>query len=189
MKIVNLIGQQFGRLVVIKQTGASRGGSKLWECVCECGNTTHVSTRHLNRKNDNVRSCGCLTKERVGENHSDWNGVGQLSGGFWQKHIVKSAKGNGKGRGGVLLTITKEYVWELFQKQKGKCALSGLDITFPIKFDDKSWTASLDRIDSGKGYEPENVQWVHKHINIMKNIYSQEHFIKMCILVADNNLK
>jgi hypothetical protein len=48
-------------------------------------------------------------------------------------------------------------------------------------------TASLDRIDSSKGYEEGNIQWVHKHINFMKRTYSQEYFIDMCKKVADNN--
>lgn len=42
-------------------------------------------------------------------------------------------------------------------------------------------TASLDRIDSLKGYTIDNVQWIHKHINYMKiDLTEQEffHFIK-----------
>jgi len=30
-------------------------------------------------------------------------------------------------------------------------------------------------------------QWVHKEINIMKNVYSQEHFINLCKLVVENS--
>ena len=52
MKIVDLTGQVFSRLTVIKLSGSSRGGSKLWECKCSCGNICYVSTRHLNRKNN-----------------------------------------------------------------------------------------------------------------------------------------
>jgi hypothetical protein len=44
-----------------------------------------------------------------------------------------------------------------------------------------------DRIDSSKGYVVGNIQWVHKHINKMKNKYPQDHFIEMCRLVAENN--
>jgi hypothetical protein len=39
---------------------------------------------------------------------------------------------------------------------------------------------SVDRIDSLRGYVEGNVQWVHKKINIMKNVYSQEEFIILC---------
>jgi hypothetical protein len=48
-------------------------------------------------------------------------------------------------------------------------------------------TASLDRIDSSKGYVEGNVQWVHKRINIMKNDLSDSEFIEWCRVVSKNN--
>ena len=30
------------------------------------------------------------------------------------------------------------------------------------------------------------MQWVHKDVNIMKNIFSQEYFVNICRLVAKN---
>jgi len=50
-----------------------------------------------------------------------------------------------------------------------------------------SGNASLDRIDSSIGYVNDNVQWVHKDINMMKRIYTQEYFIYLCKLVSENN--
>ena len=47
-----------------------------------------------------------------------------------------------------------------------------------------STTASLDRIDSSKGYVIGNVQWVHKDINIMKNKFDNQYFIDMCKKIA-----
>ena len=51
----------------------------------------------------------------------------------------------------------------------------------------KECIGSLDRIDSLKGYAIDNVQWVHKDINKMKNIHSQPAFINICKLVAMKN--
>mgnify|MGYP003351787189 CR=1 FL=1 len=81
---------------------------------------------------------------------------------------------------GQKLNILKEgleYLNDLFIEQQGKCKLSGIEISLPKKWNDKNYTASLDRIDSDKGYEKGNVQWVHKHINVMKNIFPQELFL------------
>ena len=47
--------------------------------------------------------------------------------------------------------------------------------------------ASLDRLDITKGYETGNVQWVHKHANIMRNVYSIDYFIHLCHLVAEKH--
>jgi hypothetical protein len=77
-------------------------------------------------------------------------------------------------------TITIEEIWDIYIAQDKVCALSGV----PISFND---TASLDRIDNAVGYVRENIQIVHKDINYMKYIYSQDYFIKMCNLVASKH--
>ena len=95
-------------------------------------------------------------------------------------HIRTSAK-----KRNINLNISIEYAWELFKKQNGKCSLSGMDIYFSTN--NQYGTASLDRIDSQKGYIEGNVQWIHKDINWMKNDFKQEDFIKYCKLIAVNN--
>ena len=50
-------------------------------------------------------------------------------------------------------------------------------------------TASLDRIDSDGAYTIDNVQWIHKDINVMKNSFSEEYFMYLCKLVCGINTK
>lgn len=86
--------------------------------------------------------------------------------------------------------LTGEYLWSLFLKQNRKCALSGIDIGFPKTWGPKSKTqitASIDRIDSTKGYVVGNVQWVHKTINVMKMDLPVEDFIALCKKITDHN--
>lgn len=179
MKKINIIDNRFGKLVVVSEHSKTRNGHEKYICKCDCGNITNVLKTHL--RQGNTKSCGCDIPR--GSSKYNWNGVGEMSGGFWQNHIIKSANGS-KGRKPLELTITKEYAWNLFLLQNRKCVLSGIELKFPERFKDKSWTASLDRIDSDKGYIEGNVQWVHKDINIMKNKYTNEYFINMCKLVA-----
>jgi len=49
------------------------------------------------------------------------------------------------------------------------------------------YTASLDRIDSSKGYIEENVHWVHKRINVMKGNMSEQEFLNFCEAVTFKN--
>jgi len=84
------------------------------------------------------------------------------------------------------LTITTEDIHNLWILQNKKCALSGLRIDF-YKSNDIKNTASVDRIDSNKGYLLDNIQIVHKDLNKMKMEFSQEHFIAVCKLVAKNH--
>lgn len=190
-KIVNLTGKRFGKLLVIDLAGGSRNGSKLWNCQCDCGNTKLVTTRHLNRNpktNSVVRSCGCLNNnQKVGKDNPWFQGYGQISRGYFTRHITKSAKKRSITGNEIEVNIDEKYLDKLFKKQNGKCIYTGIDITLPKKWNDKHYTASVDRIDSSKGYIKGNVQFVHRHINIMKNMYSHKYFIKMCKLVSDNH--
>lgn len=175
-----MIGKQFGKLTVTGEHSKTRNGHKRFTCLCECGNTCNILGTHL--RQGNTKSCGC--DRPIGKTHHQWNGVGEISGDFWHNHIVRSASGDKGRRNPVELSITKEYAWELFLKQNKRCALSGLELTFPRKHKDKVWSASLDRVDSSKGYVEGNVQWVHKDVNIMKNKFENQYFIEMCKLIA-----
>lgn len=53
----NLIGQRFGKLVVIESLSSNSKGHRRWKCQCDCGNM-HVATTG-NLKSGHVTSCGC----------------------------------------------------------------------------------------------------------------------------------
>jgi hypothetical protein len=85
-------------------------------------------------------------------------------------------------------SITIEYIWNLLIEQNYKCAITGEQLIPPNKDNyGKINTASLDRIDSSKGYIKGNVQWIHKIINYMKSNYSQQDFIEWCRRVVKHN--
>lgn len=184
MKKLDLVGQQFGSLTVIREHSKSRTGLIKYLCQCRCGKETSVFSTHLIQ--GNTKSCGCLRP--IGKMRKDWTGCGEISGGFWWNHIVRSANGDKGRRSPVPLEITICEAWDLFLYQDRKCALSGVPLAFPIKHKDKGWTASLDRIDSCKGYLRDNIRWVHKDINMLKRTFDNNYFIHLCKQVANNNL-
>jgi len=94
------------------------------------------------------------------KHHKNWDGFGNISLDFWSRNLHSAKKRN------FLFDITIDYAWNLFLDQKGRCALTGL----PLSLNEKKCSASLDRINNSKGYVAGNVQWVHKDINIMKNV-------------------
>lgn len=186
--MINDLGKTFGYLTAIESEKDSKGYNTRYICTCICGNTHSAARTHLRR--GLITHCGC--RRSIGSKHIQWKGVGDISGDFWYSHIVRSANGSKVGnreRKPKELTVSIEEAWDLFLIQEGKCKLTALPLKFPGKSKDKDWNASLDRIDSNKGYINGNVQWVHKHVNIMKNKFENDYFLHICKLITINNFK
>jgi len=87
--------------------------------------------------------------------------------------------------------ISRGYVWEisiedidaLYEVQSGRCALTG----WSIGWSQQGWdhTASIDRIDNSVGYTLDNIQIVHKTVNMARGNLSVEDFIVMCKSISD----
>jgi len=190
-KTKDLTGQRFGRLVVLGPGRLAKKGKttqRLWLCQCDCGNTTHSIAWLM--KNGVKLSCGCLkadsSRSRRRESHPTWTGYNDISGAFWCR--VKTGARIRK----IEFDITIEEAWQLYLEQHQLCALSGQPIFFAKSTDELKAglnTASLDRIDSNKGYVKDNIQWVHVDVNYMKQWFDQNKFIEWCEHIARHNQK
>lgn len=68
MKLIDLVGQEFGRLTVSERAANSYWGKPQWRCLCECGGRIIVPGQSLRR--GLTRSCGCLGREARIERNS-----------------------------------------------------------------------------------------------------------------------
>jgi hypothetical protein len=173
LRNINLSGERFGKILVIDKSEI-RGRCINWECECDCGKKCLISTGNL--LSGNSQSCGC-SNHKQGSDSPFWKGYKKISG-----RTFCVAQSNAEKRG-IYFNITINELADLFDKQNGKCALTGWDL---ILEKDSRNTASIDRIDSSKGYTVDNVQWVHKQVNIAKNTLSQERFLEICKSVVEN---
>lgn len=80
----------------------------------------------------------------------------------------------------IEFSVSNEYLLCLYFEQCGRCNFSGINIDFSVRGKRYERTASIDRIDSSKGYIEGNVHWVHKVVNMMKQKLSSEEFIDWC---------
>lgn len=95
------------------------------------------------------------------------------------KALYLDTKSQARRKRGLRFDLT----WEEYQKSyTGKCALTGWDISWGYYSD-----GSLDRIDSSRGYETDNIQWVHRAVNCGKTTMSNEDYIAVCRAVAEHN--
>lgn len=151
--------------------------TKYYVCQCVICNTEQLVTRATLLCKQNKKCKLCQTKVRksqIASLNPNWKGHNSITG-----EMFCNLKNKAKVRN-IEFHITKEYLYELFIKQNRKCSLTNNEIFLPPPKYRNNGTASLDRIDSSKGYIEGNVQWVHKDINIMKNIFSEEKLIEYC---------
>ena len=121
------------------------------------------------------KECKSCSNKNTENSHRGFYNAVRLS---WFEKCKVSAETRG-----IVWELSVHDVWDVYIKQEGVCALSGI----PIGWSQigQMHTASIDRIDSKKGYLVENVQLLHKDVNMMKQAFCQDHFVNLCKAVAD----
>jgi hypothetical protein len=165
------VGKKFGRFTITKFIEKHHNMYK-FEYICECGFSKIAQLSAIKSKKICLNCC-------IGAKHPEWRGYGEIS-----KNIYTRLERNAKERH-LDFNVTIEYLWGLFLAQNRKCALTDLNLEFQAKYADVSkTTASLDRIDSSKGYIEGNVQWVHKFVNHIKSNIPNQYFILLANLIS-----
>lgn len=180
--ITELLKKQVGDWTVLDLIGKNKYGSRYWLCRCKCGNERKFLTAYLtgNGKRSATKCKDCELRELEEKNRI----FSEIPDRFWNKFLHTAQKRNYE------VVITKKDALNKFLDQGSKCALTRIDLYFTnLTTNYHRYTnASIDRIDSSLPYTLDNIQWVEKRINMMKQQYSQNEFIELCKLVASNLL-
>lgn len=132
------------------------------------------------KKGTSCFSCRTVAnnKKRIGTKEKSknpaWKGYKDVPG------KVLSRLRNGAKQRGLSFEITLEDIQHVYEEQHKVCAFTGLSITFGVD-------ASVDRIDSRYGYTKDNIQIVHKVLNLLKRDTPNEEFIEWCCLVSKHS--
>jgi hypothetical protein len=166
--LVDLTGQKFGRLAVLKLAYTTLKKS-YWLCKCSCDDK-EVVVQSWSLQSGHTKSCGCLQKETIGN-------LRALPDGDASFNTLYSAYRGRANKKGIIFDISIEDFKRLVSE---KCFYDGVEPYRYIKdkgrFSNKHLFNGLDRIDNTKGYTLDNVVPCCKECNIAKNNMSLEDF-------------
>ena len=148
--MIDLTGERFGRLTVVRQEGKNRQGCYLWLCECDCGNPKIVNGAELRR--GNVSSCGRLNRELARDRlvkhgysrtklYSEWLIMRRRCRDDGSYNSMKYAQR------GIKVCDSWRNDFQSFADY----------VSHLPHFEEPGY--SLDRIDNDGDYEPGNVRW------------------------------
>lgn len=178
-----MIGKRYGKLTVIDFSHVIKGNS-YWKCKCDCGNNKILPAHSL--KSGNTSSCGCFKVYKHAQGETGFN------------ILYGTYKMNSRNRG-------KKFDLSLEEFKKitsERCYYCG---TEPISIAKTTWNIKdskkldhtvyryngIDRIDSSKGYEKNNIVPCCKWCNIAKANRTladfKKHIFKIYVFLISKN--
>lgn len=150
--VLKLAGLKFGQLTAIKPTAKRVGRAVVWECLCDCGNTTYVISYNLYR--ESTKSCGCIGKKLIKEighkNSKDTNygpAFNRLYGYYYKNAFARKLD----------FTLSKEMFQEITSKNCHYCGVQPEQAAKSADKKDVYIYNGIDRINNNTGYATDNI--------------------------------
>lgn len=144
-KLKDLTGQTFGALTVVGRGPNTPRGQATWNCRCACGKVKTINGEHL--RNGVIKSCGCRAQYRDTPKatkhpyYATWKNMKSRCDNP-HNHAYKDYGGRG-------IKVCDRWASDFWAFVRDMGAKPSTDY-------------SLDRIDSSKGYSPDNCRWASR---------------------------
>lgn len=150
MKKIDLTGQRFGSLTVIREAKSPVNDTTKWLCLCDCGAETIVRGSCL--RNGHTKSCGCRRSIVLSTRNYKHGESGTRLRSIWKGMINRTARCSPRNK----------RLWRDYGSKNIEVCSEWLEYTNFSKWAHangyQDWL-TLDRIDNYKGYFPDNCRW------------------------------
>lgn len=166
--LIDLTGQRFGRLTVLRRSGSTPAGNARWLCRCDCGIETCPSGATL-RAGESM-SCGCAAAEAVGNANRRHGMHNTPTYHSWRSMHKRCNDPKRKWHHGKGITVCES--WMFFSNFLNDMGVRPLGTT-------------LDRWPNREGnYEPGNCRWAtakQQHRNKSNNRLVEFRSEQLCV--------
>ena len=163
----DVVGKKFNSFFILRFDGKDKWRQILYKYRCDCGNEGTIPRCKIGK----LKKCP----------QCRYGGYKEITQRYWGRIERQAIPRN------IKFDLKIEDAWEVFEEQNRKCALTGIELYFPRTRSGRDQNASLDRIDSVKGYVKNNIQWVHKKVNELKWDLTSEELLYWCNLIVKNS--
>jgi len=163
--------------------------------ICHECRSIRRKERHDKEKHDETlverakeRSRIWRMKEENKQSNSDYHKVWQKTTTAYWSQKLNTIRSNCKSRG-LEYDIDRPFLQELYDKQFGKCELTGRTLVLTridTKSEERINTCSVDRIDNSKGYIKGNIRLITLQANSAKWTGNDEELLAFCKDVIQN---
>lgn len=149
-RLIDLTGQTFGRLTVLRREGSDHRNEALWLCECSCDSHNRIIATGHNLRSGHTQSCGCYWREQTRKANTTHGDTGTRLHGIWKQMRDRCYRQTNKaypqyGGRGIVMYPEWQNDFATFREW-----------AYANGYND---TLSIDRIDVDGIYEPSNCRW------------------------------
>jgi len=158
---IDLVGQRFGRLIVVAAAGQWRVTRKAaWRCLCDCGQEKITSGEYL--RAGKTTSCGCFQREDLAARRLKHGATKKNSHwpeyGVWltmKNRCTRPDQDSYKYYGGRGILVCDRWI-------KGNGLHGGFECFIADMGRRPTPLHSIERVNNDGNYEPSNCKWATK---------------------------